>query len=682
MVTKTRVISIFSTKGGVGKTLIAANLAALLHSLLGSKTAILPLDPMRDDPGSLLGPATVHRVTEPVTLASLPDILELLSHSCSYIVIDAGSVFSELAVTAFEHSNLILLITTPDVVSLQHTTRAIELLTALKFPLKMVDVVINRAESHGHVRSKEIHDQLPVAVIAELPSDGRTVGLSVNQGVPFMLSQNGTRIQDAFRRFARFLIDNPGIFVEHVTIDHAKMPTSAPQMITLPAEGSAGDRAAIPEDPLITLKRRIQAKLVERFDLKRLDLKTLNDPQKAKQLKEQTERVALDLLAEEQGFVAGREQRLRLIKEIVDDALALGPLEDLLADPEVSDILVNGKDKIYIEKRGRLSLTDKKFVSNDQVLTVIERIIAPLGRRIDESAPMVDARLPDGSRVNAIIPPLSLRGPMLSIRKFSRERYTVEDLIRFGSLSRSMADFLAVCVRFRKNLVVSGGTGSGKTTILNALSSFIPQEERIVSIEDAAELRLDQEHWVPLEARQANIEGKGAVTIRQLFRNTLRMRPDRIVIGECRGDETFDMLQAMNTGHDGSMTTLHANSPQDVISRLDSLVLMSNVELPVRAIREQVASAVHLVVHSARFPDGSRKITHITELTGMDEHDGIIFRDLFVFRQEGLGANGEVAGVFTPTGQAPTFLEDLKTKGIQLDEAMFRNPEHADPTHP
>ncbi|MBI3320231.1 MAG: Flp pilus assembly complex ATPase component TadA, partial [Candidatus Omnitrophica bacterium] len=458
----------------------------------------------------------------------------------------------------------------------------------------MIKAIINRAESRGHVRSAEVKAHLPVEVIAEIPSDGRLVGLSVNRGQPVVLfPERSGKMAEAFLRLGKVLMERSELFVGHVAIDRPHMPfPSHPAVVMHEPPSDALDVLANPEpsDPLAALKRKVHARLIERVDLKRLDL-TLNDPLKARQWKDRTTKVVLDLIGEEGGLVVGRTNREQLVKEIVDEALGLGPLEDLLADEEVSDILVNGKDHIYIEKHGKLFLTERSFLSNEQVLTVIERIIAPLGRRIDESTPMVDARLPDGSRVNAIIPPLALNGPTLSIRKFGRARFTIEDLIRLGTLDARMAEFLRLCVVARKDLIVSGGTGSGKTTMLNVLSSYIPPGERIITIEDAAELRLSQEHWVPLEARPPNIEGKGMIAIRQVFRNALRMRPDRIIIGECRGDETLDMLQAMNTGHDGSMTTLHANSPQDVIARLDSLVLMSNVDLPVRAVREQIASA-------------------------------------------------------------------------------------------
>ena len=361
-----------------------------------------------------------------------------------------------------------------------------------------------------------------------------------------------------------------------------------------------------------------------------------------------------------------------MIKEILDEALGLGALEDLLADPEITDIMVNNKDEIFIERFGKIELTSKKFLSNDQVRTIIERIIAPLGRRIDESVPMVDARLADGSRVNAIIPPLALTGPTLTIRKFRKERYKTADLVNFGALTPDMAGFIKACVACRKNVIVSGGTGSGKTTVLNALSEFIPEGERIITLEDAAELKLSQQHWVRLESRPPNIEGKGALTIRDLFRNTLRMRPDRILVGECRGNESLDMLQAMNTGHDGSMTTIHANSTYDVLSRLDSMILMSGVELPVRAIREMIASAVDVIVQTARLSDGSRKITAIAEITGMKDDLHININDIFIFKQTGVDAQGKVQGYFTATGHKPTFLDEIRVRGVSISDDIFK----------
>lgn len=669
-----RVVSLFSTKGGVGKTSLATNLATALSIQFHLKTAFLSLAPSASDSDTtkMMSATGVRWVSDPATPETLPSLVESLRRTCDEVIIDAGSVFSPLALAALEHSNLIVVVITPDLPSLRHATQTIQLLESAQFPLRMITAALNRAESRGNFRSSEMRQQLPVDVIAEIPSDGRTVGLAINQGLPFVLASPKSRISGAITAFAKFLVEHPAVFVEHVTIDRAALPASITE--PQPAHHDTGEQAAQahePMDPVVALKRTLHHQLVEELDLKRLETRVVNNPSKTQELRQQVQRVVLDLLAREHGLVAGPADRARLVKEIVDEAIGLGPLEDLLADQEISDILVNGSDMIYVEKHGKLSLTDKRFVSNEQVLTVIERIIAPLGRRIDESTPMVDARLPDGSRVHAIIAPLSIKGPILSIRKFGRQRYTMEELIRAGTLTSQMAGFLSVCVRGRKNLIVSGGTGSGKTTLLNALSSSIPDDERILTIEDAAELRLAQQHWVALEARMPNIEGKGEVTVRQLFRNTLRMRPDRIVIGECRGDETFDMLQAMNTGHDGSLTTLHANSPRDVISRLDSLVLMSNVDLPVRAIREQIASAIHVIVHTARLSDGSRKVTAITELLGLTNETEITFQDLFVFRQAGVASDGAVLGEFVPTGKLPTFMDELRAKGIAMDASVF-----------
>lgn len=375
-------------------------------------------------------------------------------------------------------------------------------------------------------------------------------------------------------------------------------------------------------------------------------------------------------LLDKEGEHLPRHERQRIAAEIVDEAIGFGPITPLLRDPAISEVMVNGPHQVYIERQGKLEKTDVCFRDNNHVLHIIEKIVAPIGRRIDESMPMVDARLPDGSRVNAIIPPLALNGPSITIRKFFRDPLTINDMIYFGSLTETMGSFLEASVRGRMNIVVSGGTGSGKTTTLNVLSSFIPNDERIVTIEDAAELQLRQEHLVTLESRPPNLEGKGAITIRDLVRNSLRMRPERIIVGEVRGGEALDMLQAMNTGHDGSLTTGHANTPRDMLSRLETMVLMAGMDLPVRAIRDQISSAIDLIVQQSRFRDGSRKITHITEVQGM-EGDVIVLQDIFVFKQTGVDENGKVQGRYIATGIRPKFYTRLEEVGIKLDHTIF-----------
>jgi pilus assembly protein CpaF len=369
--------------------------------------------------------------------------------------------------------------------------------------------------------------------------------------------------------------------------------------------------------------------------------------------------MAIDIIKEDE-TLRGSIDRKKVVDELVNDLTGYGPINPLLLDPEVSEVMVNGPEQVYVERAGKLELTGVVFRDNEHIMGVIERIVAPIGRRIDESSPMVDARLPDGSRVNVIIPPLALNGPTITIRKFSQDPFTMEDLIGFGTMSEEMASFLDACVKARLNIFVSGGTGSGKTTTLNVLSACIPSDERIVTIEDAAELKLWQEHVVSLESRPPNIEGKGAITIRDLVRNSLRMRPERIVIGEVRGGEALDMLQAMNTGHDGSLATGHSNSPRDMLSRLETMVLMAGIELPVKAIREQIAGALDVIIQQSRLKDGTRKVTHITEVQGM-EGDTIVLQDIFVFEQRGVDAGGRIVGKLVPTGVRPKFYERLET---------------------
>ena len=419
---------------------------------------------------------------------------------------------------------------------------------------------------------------------------------------------------------------------------------------------SAGSRDAYQD-----LKTRIQNKLISELD-PGMDISQTGEVRST--IEEMFESILM-----EENIVLSRNERRRLFEQIVAEILGLGPLEPLLADESVTEIMVNGPKNIYIERAGKLERTTASFENDEHTMRIIDRIVAPLGRRVDESQPMVDARLPDGSRVNAVIPPISLVGPTITIRKFSKIPLTIQDLINFGSVTPEAVEFLRACVVSRINIVISGGTGSGKTTLLNVLSSFIPADERIVTIENAAELQLRQEHVVTLESRPPNIEGRGEIRIRDLVINSLRMRPDRIVVGECRGEEALDMLQAMNTGHDGSLTTAHSNSPRDTLARMETMVLMAGMDLPVRAIREQIASAVQLVVHQDRLRDGARKITSVTEIQGM-EGDIITMSEIFTFEQTGI-EDGRVIGRLRPTGIRPKFIGLIQAAGIMLPPAIF-----------
>ena len=421
--------------------------------------------------------------------------------------------------------------------------------------------------------------------------------------------------------------------------------------------------AAQNAEALEQLKFTLHQRLIEELDPSKLEGLA------KERAREAVESAARTLIAQEMPGIVGAT-RDELVSAVADEVLGLGPIEGLIRDPSISEVMVNAPDVVFYEREGRLYLSSVRFRDDAHIMRIIERIVAPLGRRVDESSPMVDARLPDGSRVNVIIPPVAPKSPTITIRKFRVDKMTIEDLIQTGTMTRELAEFFRACVRVKLNTIVSGGTGTGKTTMLNALSSFIPDTERIITIEDPTELRLQQGHVVSLEARPPSLEGKGEVTQRDLVRNALRMRPDRIIVGEVRGPEAFDMMQAMNTGHEGSLGTVHANSPRDALARIENMILMAGLDLPVRAIREQIASAIHLIIQIARFPDGSRKVTHVTEVAGM-EGQVVTLQDLFRYHQTGVDSEGRVIGEFRTTGIRPRFTERFEVAGIRLPAELF-----------
>jgi septum site-determining protein MinD len=712
-----KTITIFSNKGGVGKTFIAVNMATAM-ALTGKRVMLMDMDfQAGQDMARMLNVSPRYSVADLLAIlensreadvikryASMhssglhfipavkttkqigyitPDTIKPFfkraGDEYDYIIIDGGKSFSETLVATLDESNLILLVATPDILAVYQIKWCLEVLQSLQFPMKMVKLILNRSESRGSVAWQEVRTALTCEIFSHIPSDGKTVGMALNRGVPCVIDNPKTKVSEAFIRMA-VALSRDDAFVKTAEVERLRNVDEIVKQdsfwqkfgISQSTVGTQAEALEL-EDEIISLKKKIHERLVERLNVEGISPEMMSDAQSAQRIKKSAEAVVSNLILEEAGGrFASHEERVGIVRDIVNEALGLGPLEDFLADGDVTDIMVNSKDEIYVEKAGKLLLTNKKFVSDDKLRAIIDRIISPLGRRIDESTPMVDARLPDGSRINAIIPPLSLGGPMVTIRKFGKERLNVNDLIeRYGSLSKEMALFLEACVLGRKNIIVSGGTGAGKTTLLNLISEYVPDNERIITIEDAAELRLKKSHWGRLESRPSNIEGRGQVSIRDLFVNSLRMRPDRIIIGECRGPEALDMLQAMNTGHDGSMTTLHANSTRDVMTRMHSMILLSGIEMPVRAINEMVATAINIIVHVNRFSDGSRRITGISEVEGLDRDYMLLLNDIFIFKQTGVDEDGKVLGNFMPTGHVPHCFEDFKMRGLAIDKSVF-----------
>lgn len=712
------VIAVVGGKGGVGKSVFAANLAVAYLMEVRQRPCLIDLDfASLGDQNLIIGARSPKNIVEvsksmagtidlkvlnpmmattpqglsffsaPTDAAQAREIdiegfgklLKSLVNIFPFVVVDCGSAVDPHVIKAFEYATAILLITTQDVIVVNQTKKVLGKIQENLFPIDMCQIILNRFSPNAIVNPQVIQKNLNRPILVAIPEDNDTCSGSLARGQPFVTAAPQALItrslHDLIRKFTQGNLLNQMAQLKKPTGAAAKAAAAAPASGAAAAGATSGSSPmAAPVanvDPWTALKLRIHKALIETMDLKKQSVDTSDDKQRGL-LREKTKKAIVDILAHEDtsGVLAGRDDNARIVKEVLDEALGLGPLEDLLADNSVTEIMVNARDQIYIEKAGKPGLSPVLFTSEQQMYNVIERIVTPLGRRCDEKTPYVDARLHDGSRVHIIIPPLALRGPTITIRKFPKKRIGSKELIEWGSFTQEISDFLRTCVEGRLNVIVSGGTGSGKTTLLNTLSNFIPASERIITVEDAAELQLGQEHVVRLETRPKNIEGEGEVSVRDLIKCCLRMRPDRVIVGECRGGEALDMLQAMNTGHDGSLTTLHANNPRDAIARLETLVMMSGVNMPLKAIREQIASAVHLIVQQTRLTDGSRRVTYITEVTGI-QGEIVSLQDIFLYKQEGFDKKRKIIGRFVPSGFIPKFVEDMEAKGLKISRSLF-----------
>lgn len=719
------IIAVVGGKGGVGKSIFSANLAiAYLQEFkqrpliidldlasLGDQNIILGQNPAKNivdlskaqlgvidvkalTPFMLNTPAGYSYIGAPkdailardLDMEGLGKVLKAVPNIFNLTVVDCGNGTEQWALKTMEYATAIFVITTADVIVLNQTKRVLGKIQELLFPPEMVQIVVNRYSQANIINPQMIQKNLNRPIFAAIPEDPATCDGSLAKSTPICIAAASTAIARAYHDIVRKiqqsnLLDTLARLKKPTGV-LAKAAAAAGGRDSATADGSGqsgpgGRSSSAPMDPWTAMKLRIHKGLVEQMDLKKMNIDT-TDPKQRAVLREKTQKTVLDILGTEDtaALLTSRELKAQIIKEVLDEALGLGPLEDLLADDSVSEIMVNARDQIYIEKAGKPQISKVTFSSEAQMMNVIERIVTPLGRRVDEKVPFVDARLQDGSRVHVIIPPLALRGPTITIRKFPKKRVEVKDLVNFGSMTEEIADFLRCCVEAKLNIVVSGGTGSGKTTLLNVLSNFIPASERIITVEDSAELQLAQDHVVRLESRPKNIEGEGEVSIRDLIKCCLRMRPDRIVVGECRGGEALDMLQAMNTGHSGSLTTLHSNNPRECIGRLETLVMMAGLGLPAKAIKENIAAAVGLIIQQSRLTDGSRKVTYITEVVGM-QGEVISLQDIFVYKQEGLDKKRKIIGRFVPTGFIPKFVEEMEAKGMKISRSLFASKAEA-----
>jgi septum site-determining protein MinD len=630
---------------------------------------------------SVLGAAPMLTDFHNLDDAALVSSLKLLSRSYDLVIVDVGRDINPLSFRVFENSELIFVVTDSDIVSVNQSGEFIKRLRSLHFGNEQMRLVLNRFDPKSVVNPAVLKQKLNLEARVLLPADTlafqQCVGAAkplhlLNPKHPYLRSLEGSmqEIQslEAKREASKSKAtpSSQSLEVLRSVLPFTFGSESSSQRV--PPRGATANTIM---ERNLSIRSRVHERLLELVDLRNMDaLELEKNPKKKEELRAKTVQAVHQLLEEEAKEVQDRKERAGIAKDILDEALGLGPLEPLLASPEVTEIMVNSKDQIFVEQGGKIFLSDYRYTSEKHLMGCIERIVSPIGRRVDEKTPLCDARLKDGSRINVVIPPLALKGPTLTIRKFFKDKLVIDDLVRFGSLTDEMGDFLRAAVQAHLNIIVSGGTGTGKTTLLNLVSGFIPETERIVTVEDAAELQLPQQHVVTLEARPPNLQGEGAITIRDLVRNALRMRPDRIVVGECRSGEALDMLQAMNTGHDGSLTTIHSNNPRDCLRRIETLVMMAGFDLPIVAIREQIASAVHLIVQLRRLSDGSRKISHITEVMGM-EGETIITQPIFEFKQTGTDEKGKVKGQFQASGLIPKFVETLKAKGIPLPRGLF-----------